>query len=136
MGPSGTLRMQAGSASTPAAGQIVPADTLDTDLGNLMDHSMISVEDFIEDSIVPSGSGAQASANILPISGGAKAFAEEQEAQVVPSQPMEQQQQNHMAEENAHLRQELDAVRFQLSETKIVAQNYARTGSQLSEGRV
>ena len=51
MGPAGTLSTQAGSASDPAAGQtIVQAeapDTLASDLGSMIDQSMISVEDFI-----------------------------------------------------------------------------------------
>ena len=77
MGPPGTLTTNAGSASSPAAGQIVPADPLDMELDNLMDNSMISVEDFIQDAIVQTGGS-------LPISSGAKAHAT-QDTHVVPS---------------------------------------------------
>ena len=91
-----------------------------------MDHSMISVEEIIEDSIVPIESGVKTHASIVPISGGVKTHASI-DTQVVPSQsggnPLREKSSssagaNLMAEENAHLRQELDAVRFQLGETK------------------
>ena len=128
MGPSGTFTIPTGSASSSAAGQIVPADTLDTDLGNLMDHSTISLEDFIDESIVPSGSVEKANAtqDILPISSGPKGYASNLDAMIVPSQPKNQQKQNNLAQENANLRQELGAVNFQLNETKIVAGSYAQ----------
>ena len=110
LSPAGTLPMQAGSASTPAAGQIVQAENLETDLGNLMDHSMISVEEFIEDSIAPIGSGEKSFASILPISGGVKTYASI-DTRVVPSQsggnPLPEKSSssgaNPMAEENSHL---------------------------------
>ena len=82
---------------------------------------MISVEEFIEDSVVPFQGGGKPTANIV--------------IQVVPSQaggnPLREKSSssaggNLMAGENVHLRQELGAVRFQLGETKITAENYAQ----------
>ena len=73
MGPSGTFTMPTGSASSSAAGQIVPidpADTLGADLSNMLDHSMISLEEFIDEPIVSSGSVPKGNAtqDVLPIS--------------------------------------------------------------------
>ena len=50
LGPAGTLPIQAGSASDPAQATLVqaePPDTLASDLGSMMDNSMIPVEDFL-----------------------------------------------------------------------------------------
>ena len=56
---SGTMEIPTGSASSAVAGQIVPIDPGDTvgaDLSMLMDNSMISLEEFIDEPIVSSGS--------------------------------------------------------------------------------
>ena len=73
MGPSGTTQTPGSASSSGVPGQIVPADTLADDLGNLMDASMISsLEDFLDEPIVPisvSGSGTKvlaSSSDTLP----------------------------------------------------------------------
>ena len=138
---SGTMEIPAGSASSTVTGQIVPIDTVDTlgaDLSMLLDNNMISLEEFIDEPIVSSGSVPRGIATqlapaidvrqisdssvpkglalnlgpsvITPLSGFVS----------VPSQPKD------LARENASLRQELDAANFQISDTKITAENYAQ----------
>ena len=110
LGPAGTLSTQAGSASDPAAGQtIVQAGapgTLASDLGSMIDQNMISVEDFIEAPMVSVNSSGKPRAEV--------------NTQIVPSIAGGSPEQ-----ENVQLRQELNALRFQLNETKVIAENYA-----------
>ena len=99
LGPAGTLSTQAGSASDPAAGQtIVQAeapDTLASDLGSMIDQSMISVEDFLEAPMVSVNSSGKPRAEV--------------DTQIVPSIARGNPEQEHV-----QLRQELNALRFQL----------------------
>ena len=104
-----TLPIQAGSASDPAQATLVqadPPDTLASDLGSMMETSMISVEDFLAEPIVPVQSTGQPSASTVTN---------------VPSSAWG----NPMPNEVQHLKQEVDSLRSQLHETKITAENYA-----------
>lgn len=49
----GPTQTTGSASSSSAARQIVPADTLATDLGNILNDSMISLEDVLEDPLVP-----------------------------------------------------------------------------------
>ena len=126
LGPAGTFPNQAaGSASDPAAGQIVQAeqpDTLASDLGSLIDHSMISVEDFLEEPIVPiAGSGkprASTNTQIVPTIARGNPEPENTSSSSAGGNPI--------AEQNEQLRQELHALRYQLNETRVIAENYAQ----------
>ena len=68
-----------------------------------METSMISVEEFLADTNVPILAGGNPIAqNVSTMAGG-----------------------NPIAHENEQLKQEVNALRFQSSETKVIAENYA-----------
>ena len=136
---SGTMEIPTGSANSTVTGQIVPIDAVDTlgaDLSMLLDNSMISLEEFIDEPIVSSRSVPRGIAtqlapaiDVRPISDSSVPRGSASNPSVitplsgfvsVPSRPKD------LARENASLRQELDAANFQISDTRMIAENYAQ----------
>ena len=144
MGPSGTTQTPGSASSSGVPGQIVPADTLADDLGNLVDASMISsLEDFLDEPIVPisvsrSGPKGLATQDVGLTSGaivsGTKVLAPKgttssNDAIVAANQ------QTDLELENANLRKALEAINLELHETKIHAESYAHKALQDSRSK-
>ena len=122
------LPIQAGSVSNPAVATLVQADFTDTlasDLGGMMDTSLISVEDFLAaEPIVPvqqqqspsqHPSGGQPTASIVTNVPSSTTSEGQPTASSVTNEANEVQK----------LRQEVEAFRSHLHETRIIAKNYA-----------
>ena len=151
MGPSGTTLAQGSASSSGAPGQIVPADTLASDLDHLTDVSMISLEDFIDEQLVPISSVLDVSGTkvIAPAdrirddlqsisqssSSGTKVLAPKGSSSSSNDAIVAADMDTDLAQENARLRKALEAKDIELYETKIHAENYAHKALQDSRSK-
>ena len=142
LGPAGTTQTQGSASSSSVPGQIVPADTLATDLGELVDASMISsLEDFLEETLVPISSGTnmgptkvvatQGVGNTGALSlGPTKVVAGKSSSSSSNDAIVAADQQTDLVAENAKLRKALAEKDLELHETRIHAESYANNALQ------